>query len=168
MKLIFNYLKPYIVFDDDISLNKGTTIKLVEGIKYMIVKHDFQTNNIQIQLGYKFHHTNESSTFHFFHNFIDSILVSCAINKNNTYFYQLVDDFTLTHVEDIFLTYYPSVRYNKSESIYVSKELSIIYISCNHRYTYSYDSIINNKILFKKKIYSFLLNSMNMDWSDKH
>lgn len=157
MELIFNYLKSYIVYDGDISLNQGTTINLICGIKYMIVKHF--GNDFTIDIGYIFHHADDKS--YFFRNFNNIIPYCIDINDKNTYFYQLADDFTLTYIEDIFLTFYTSKQTITSKNIYVTKLLGVIYIYNDRKYGYLYNTIQNNYILLKNMHYNLKLISMN-------
>lgn len=83
MELFFNHLKPYLIYDGNISLDCGNTVNLIIGVKYAAIMYILNLNHIQIELGGIYDGICDKASIYFFRNFIDGALMRYNFDDNN-------------------------------------------------------------------------------------
>lgn len=126
MEGIFNYLKLYIIPNNNQKSCYSTpSKKLIENAKYLIVRKNHNNNITSINIGSIFSRwSNQRCLYHY--KYYNSDISVVRRVDNNYYYYQLVDDFSLSYCTDIIQTFYSFINYdlyikNNKEYIYVWK-----------------------------------------------
>lgn len=151
MECFFNYLKSYIEYDDNILYNCGTVMvnKLIINVKYLIIEH-IVSDQIIFFVGKIF----DTRALKKYHN-------NC--NNRNLMHYRLVDDFSLSHCNDIIQTFYSFINkklnHNNTNYIYAIglNNLIIITDSVNLFKRYTKKNINNNINPFYNHNYGLML-----------
>lgn len=159
MDIFFNYLKPYITNDCKIILHND----LIPGKKYLI---KFNDNKMKYYIGTIFINWSDDNSvyrFSYYNNNINIRKIHMGSNFYKYYFYELVDDFSFNHCNDLIQSYYfindagydTSNIINDDKYIYAIKNNNIIYII-------DYISRVNIKNKLNNIFNPFLNNNYNL------